>query len=109
MPPAGQAPPYPGRAPRRAAAGGHACQLAGPSVSLHVLTWHAALCQVHCLSLFTIPRAVRQSARARCVGFYALSRNAARMLRRVDFGDMRIGAGEDTTMGMCAAPHACHT
>jgi len=52
---------------------------------------------------------VRQSPRARCVGFYALSRNAARMLRRVDFGDMRIGAGEDTTMGMCAAPHACHT
>jgi len=76
---------------------------------LHVLTSHAALRQGHCLCLFAIPRAVRRGACACCVGFYALSRNAARMLRRVDFGDMRIGAGEDTTMGMCAAPHACHT
>lgn len=30
------------------------------------------------------------------------------MLRRVNLGDMRIGAGEDTTMGMCAAAHASH-
>ncbi len=99
----------------RPAAGGRqpACMSAGrlvcaPSVSLHVLTGHAALCQVHCLSLFAIPRVVRGGACARCAGFYALSRNAARMLRRVNLGDMRIGAGEDTTMGMCAAAHASH-
>ncbi|KAK9839521.1 hypothetical protein WJX81_006993 [Elliptochloris bilobata] len=33
-------------------------------------------------------------------GFYALSRRAAGLLRRVNFGDMRIGAGEDTTIGL---------